>query len=76
MDQRFFRFSHICSILKNNFSTSFGVEPLFSIKDMQLIEGDLPARAIKLVQEWGRPFAKELQQMWDTKELKKLPPLK
>lgn len=43
---------------------------------MQMIEGDLPARAVKLVQEWGRTFAKELQQMWDTKELKKLPPLK
>ena len=36
---------------------------LFSIKDMQMIEGDLPARVVKLVQEWGKPFAKELQQM-------------
>jgi hypothetical protein len=49
---------------------------LFSIKDMQMIEGDLPARAVKLVQEWGKPLSEELQKMWDTKQLKKLPPLK
>ena len=30
---------------------------LFSIKDMQMIEGDLPARAVKLVQEWGKPLS-------------------
>ena len=29
MDQQFFRFSYIRSVLKNNFSTSFGVEPYF-----------------------------------------------
>jgi len=43
---------------------------------MQMIEGDLPARAVKLVQEWGKPLSEELQKMWDTKQLKKLPPLK
>ena len=49
---------------------------LFSIADMQMLEGDLPARAVKLVQEWGTPFTEELLQMWNTKQLRKLPPLK
>ena len=49
---------------------------LFSIADMKMLEGDLPMRAVKLVQEWGAPFTEELLQMWNTKQLKKLPPLK
>ena len=49
---------------------------LFSIADMQMLEGDLPARAVKLVQEWGTPFTEDLLQMWNTKQLRKLPPLK
>ena len=43
---------------------------------MKMLEGDLPMRAVKLLQEWGAPFTEELLQMWNTKQLKKLPPLK
>lgn len=48
---------------------------LFEISTMQMIEGDLPSKAVKLVQEWGEGYKTELQTMWDTKQLKKLPPL-
>ena len=42
---------------------------------MEMIEGDLPRKAIKLVQEWGESYKDDLQEMWDSKQLKKLPPL-
>lgn len=49
---------------------------MFSIEGMELIEGDLPTRAVKMIQEWGLEHTAELQEMWDTKKLIKLPPLK
>jgi hypothetical protein len=49
---------------------------LFRIEDMEMIEGDLPARARKMVEEWGTSYKADLQAMWDSKTLKKLPPLK
>ena len=49
---------------------------IFRIQDMEMIEGDLPSRAIKMVQEWAMPYKDDLQSMWDNKILKKLPPLK
>ncbi len=48
---------------------------LFAISTLEMIEGDLPPKAVKLVQEWGEPLKGELMAMWDTKTLKKLPPL-
>lgn len=48
---------------------------LFEISTLEMIEGDLPHKAVKLVQEWGVSHQKELQIMWDTKQIKKLPPL-
>ncbi|MCU6734959.1 DUF4160 domain-containing protein [Diplocloster agilis] len=48
---------------------------LFEISNMEMIEGDLPGKAVKLVQEWGRQYQNDLQLMWDNKQLKKLPPL-
>ncbi len=39
-----------------------------------LAEGGF-GKAVKLVQEWGEPLKAELMAMWDTKTLKKLPPL-
>ena len=40
-----------------------------------LILGDLPARALKLVQEWMALHQSELLAMWNNKQIKKLPPL-
>ena len=39
------------------------------------IEGDLPSRSIRLVEEWGRKYQPELIRMWETKDFIKLPEL-
>ena len=38
-------------------------------------KGDLPRRAKGLVQEWLALHQNELQKMWDTQIIEKLPPL-
>jgi len=48
---------------------------LFDIKSLDMIEGDLPRRAQKLVGEWAKINQSELSRMWDTQEFHKLPPL-
>ncbi len=48
---------------------------LFSIDPLEMIEGDLPPRAKKLVLEWGGEYQAELSKMWQSQEFKKLPPL-
>ncbi len=48
---------------------------LFEISTLQMLEGDLPAKAVKLVQEWAEQHKAEIMAMWETKTLKKLPPL-
>ena len=49
---------------------------LVAIASLQIIEGDLPSRAQKLVLEWALLYQQDLLQMWDTQEFRKLPPLK
>jgi len=46
-----------------------------SINSLNVIEGDLPARARKLVIEWAEKYQSELKTIWETQEFKKLPPL-
>jgi len=48
---------------------------LFEIATMEMFEGDLSNRVQKLVKEWGEPYKDDLMRMWETKQLKKLPPL-
>lgn len=48
---------------------------VIDLRTMQMIEGDLPAKAQKMVSEWGAMYADQLMEMWNTKTLKKLPPL-
>jgi hypothetical protein len=48
---------------------------LFNINTLEMIEGDLPPRAKKLVVEWAEKYQDELQTIWKTQEFKKLPPL-
>ena len=48
---------------------------LFEISTMKMFEGDLSTRVQKLVKEWGEQYKDELMNMWNNKELKKLPPL-
>ena len=48
---------------------------LFNIETLEMIEGDLPSRARRLVLEWAKMYQPELKEMWDFQVFKKLPPL-
>ena len=48
---------------------------LVSIETLEIIEGDLPKRAQKLVIEWAVLYQEDLLQMWNTQDFRKLPPL-
>ena len=48
---------------------------LFDIESLDMIEGDLPNRAKKLVIEWATRYQTELLEMWTTQQFHKLPPL-
>ena len=48
---------------------------LFSIETLEMIEGDLPKRAKKLIIEWAKLNKTQLKEMWETQEFHKLPPL-
>lgn len=45
------------------------------IQTGELLEGDLPNRALKLVQEWTKNHKEELLNIWNTQEFKKIQPL-
>lgn len=47
----------------------------FSILDLKMIEGDLPRKAQSLIIEWANKHKEEIINIWNTKTLKKLPPL-
>lgn len=49
---------------------------IFDIETLEMIEGDLPNRAIRLVSEWASIYQPELKKIWQTQDFKKLPPLK
>ncbi len=49
---------------------------LIDILSLDLIEGDLPPRALKLVQEWGEKYKDTLLEMWNKQEFQKIPGLK
>ncbi|MBQ3427864.1 MAG: DUF4160 domain-containing protein [Clostridia bacterium] len=48
---------------------------IFNIKTLKMTEGDLPKKAQELVIEWLMQYQNELQSMWDTQNISKLPPL-
>lgn len=45
------------------------------IQTGELLEGDLPNRALKLVQEWLQVHKQEVLNIWNTQQFKKIPPL-
>ncbi len=47
----------------------------FNIRTMEMVQGDLPAKAQELVREWLGAYQDELQAMWESQTIKKLPPL-
>ena len=48
----------------------------FLIKTGELMEGEFPKKAQALVKEFVEHYRKELEEMWETEQYKKLPPLK
>ena len=48
---------------------------VFEIDSLEMIEGDLPNRAQKLVKEWAAMYEKDLLEMWENQQFKKLPGL-
>lgn len=49
---------------------------VINIQTGNLIEGDLPVKALSLIQEWTTKHKKELLDIWNTQHFKKIPPLK
>jgi hypothetical protein len=48
---------------------------VFDIGTLEMIEGDLPRRAQRLVREWAEQYQVELAAMWETQEFRQLPGL-
>ena len=48
---------------------------VFEIETLDMIEGDLPNKAQKLIKEWGEIYKGELMEIWKTQKIKKLPGL-
>ena len=48
---------------------------MYDIETLELIEGDLPGRARRLIQDWATQHQDEIQRMWDTQEFQQLPGL-
>ncbi len=48
---------------------------IFEISTLEMLEGDLPKKAQSLIVEWASNYQNELMQMWNEKQLQKLPPL-
>jgi hypothetical protein len=48
---------------------------VFEIESLEMIEGDLPARAQRLVREWASRYQRDLLDMWNSQEYRKLPEL-
>ncbi|WP_394754003.1 DUF4160 domain-containing protein [Crenothrix sp.] len=49
---------------------------LFNIEALEMMEGDLPPRAMKMVVEWAGQQQNELLLMWKSQQFHKLSPLK
>lgn len=48
---------------------------VYDIQSREMIEGDLPARADRMVREWAQNYQTELLEMWKTQQFKQLPGL-
>lgn len=48
---------------------------VYSINTLEMLEGDLPAKAQALVKEWAEKYKDDLLKIWNTQEFIKLPPL-
>lgn len=48
---------------------------VFALDTLEMIEGDLPGRAVGMIREWGMRYKTDLLHMWSTQEFKQLPGL-
>jgi hypothetical protein len=48
---------------------------VFDLEDLEMIAGDLPRRAEKLVREWASEYQADLRAMWESQEFRQLPGL-
>jgi hypothetical protein len=48
---------------------------VFEIESLEMIEGDLPNRAQRMIKEWAELYKNDLLDMWKTQEFIKLPGL-
>lgn len=48
---------------------------VFDIQTLEMIEGDLPSRAQRLVKEWATQYQAEMLEMWNSNLFKRLPGL-
>jgi len=46
-----------------------------NIHTLEMLEGDLPPKALALVREWAQINKDELLDIWNTQQFRKLPPL-
>lgn len=45
------------------------------IQTLQMLEGDLPKKALTLIKEWASLYQTDLLRIWNTQEFVTLPPL-
>jgi hypothetical protein len=48
---------------------------VFNIEELQMIEGDLPRRAERMIREWAQHHQAALLEMWRTQQFRQLPGL-
>ena len=49
---------------------------LFNIETLEMMEGDLPQRAKDMITDWAKQYQRELMDIWEKQDFRKLPPLK
>ena len=48
---------------------------VYDLQTLEMIEGDLPNRAQRLIRNWARTYQSDLQNMWQTQNFRQLPGL-
>lgn len=49
---------------------------IIDIQTLEMLEGDLPNKALALIKEWAEQHQADLMKIWNTQEFVQLPPLK
>ena len=48
---------------------------VFEVATLEMMEGDLPPRAQRMVRDWAQQYQTELRRMWESQNYQKLPGL-